>query len=45
MLQRMYEGLDQDIFTVNHEPEPIKRVENIEEYNEAGGSGTLSRGD
>ena len=37
MLQRMYEGLDQDIFTVNHEPEPIKRVENIEEYNEQEG--------
>ena len=37
MLQRMYEGLNQDIFTVNHEPEPIKRVENIEEYNEQEG--------
>ena len=37
MLQRMYEGLNQDIFTVNHQPEPIKRVENIEEYNEQEG--------
>ena len=37
MLQRMYEGLDQDIFTVNHQPEPIKHVENLEEYNEQEG--------
>ncbi|WP_337633294.1 phosphoribosylformylglycinamidine synthase, partial [Prevotella sp.] len=37
MLQRMYEGLNQDIFTVNHQPEPIKRVDNIEEYNEQEG--------
>lgn len=37
MLQRMYEGLDQEIFTVNHQPEPIKHVENIEEYNEQEG--------
>ena len=37
MLQRMYEGLNQTIFTVNHNPEPIKRVENIEEYNEQEG--------
>lgn len=34
MLQRMYEGLDQSLFTVNHEPEPIKLVENLEQYNE-----------
>ena len=37
MLQRMYNGLGQDVFTVNHEPEPIKHVENIEEYNEQEG--------
>ncbi len=37
MLQRMYDGLDQDVFTVNHEPEPIKHVENLEEYNEQEG--------
>ena len=37
MLQRMYTGLDQTIFTVNHEPEPIKYVENLEEYNEQEG--------
>ena len=34
MLQRMYEKLDQSLFTVNHEPEPIKLVENLEQYNE-----------
>ena len=37
MLQRMYDGIDQDIFTVNHEPEPIKHVDNLEEYNEKEG--------
>lgn len=34
MLQRMYEGLDQMLFTVNREPEPIRHVENLEQYNE-----------
>ena len=37
MLQRMYNGLDQTVFTVNHEPEPIKHVEDIEKYNEEEG--------
>ena len=37
MLQRMYDGLNQNVFTVNHEPEPIKHVENLEEYNEQEG--------
>ena len=37
MLQRMYEGLNQRIFTVNIEPQPIKHVENLEEYNETEG--------
>ena len=37
MLQRMYEGLTQDIFTVNHQPEPIKHVEDLEAYNEQEG--------
>ena len=37
MLQRMYDGLNQGVFTVNHEPEPIKHVENLEEYNEQEG--------
>ena len=34
MLQRMYKELNQDIFTVKKQPEPIKHVENLEEYNE-----------
>ena len=37
MLQRMYEGIDQNVFTVNHKPEPIKHVDNLEEYNEQEG--------
>lgn len=37
MLQRMYKGLDQRVFTVDHRPEPIKHVENLEEYNEQEG--------
>ncbi|MCR5679338.1 MAG: phosphoribosylformylglycinamidine synthase [Prevotella sp.] len=37
MLQRLYKGLNQDIFTVNIKPEPIKHVENLEEYNEQEG--------
>ena len=37
MLQRMYKGLNQEIFTINHQPEPIKYVDNLEEYNEQEG--------
>ena len=37
MLQRMYNGLKQDIFTINIKPEPIKYVDNLEEYNEKEG--------
>ena len=37
MLQRKYDGLDQGIFTINLKPEPIKHVENLEEYNEQEG--------
>ena len=37
MLQRMYKGLNQEIFTIKHQPEPIKYVDNIEEYNEQEG--------
>ena len=37
MLQRMYDGLNQEIFTINIQPEPIKHVENLEEYNEQEG--------
>ena len=34
MLQRMYNGIGQDVFTVNHEPEPIRKISNLEEFNE-----------
>ncbi len=37
MLQRMYDGVGQDAFTVDHKPEPIRHVENLEEYNEQEG--------
>ena len=37
MLQRMYDGINQDIFTINIQPEPIKYVDNLEEYNEQEG--------
>jgi phosphoribosylformylglycinamidine synthase len=37
MLQVFYEGLDQDIFTINHSPEPIRFIENIKEYNDTEG--------
>ena len=37
MLQRMYDGLDQNIFTVKHQPEPIVYIEDIDSYNEQEG--------
>ena len=37
MLQRMYKGLDQTIFTVEHTPEPIKLVDDLEKFNEEEG--------
>lgn len=37
MLQRMYKGLDQSVFTTNRKPEPIIHIENLEEYNEKEG--------
>lgn len=37
MLQRMYKGLDQGLFTVNIKPEPIRHIENLEKYNEEEG--------
>src|SRR5659263_383040 len=33
MLQRVYHNLDQDIFTVHHEPEPVRDIDDIEAYN------------
>ncbi len=37
MLQRLYTGLDQDMFTVEKQPEPILEIENIAEYNKKEG--------
>ncbi len=37
MLQRLYHGLNQDIFTINIQPQPIIYIDNIEEYNEQEG--------
>ncbi|MDO4211948.1 MAG: phosphoribosylformylglycinamidine synthase [Bacteroidales bacterium] len=37
MLQRMYNGLDQDIFTVNIEPAPIVYIDDLDSYNEEEG--------
>lgn len=33
MLQRLYKGLDQEIFTINKQPEPIQYIDDIESYN------------
>ena len=37
MLQRLYEGLDQELFTINHEPAKIETITDIEAYNEQEG--------
>ncbi len=37
MLQRMYKGLDQNIFTTNRRPEPTFYIEDLESYNEKEG--------
>jgi len=37
MLQRMYNDLDQEIFTINKEPDPVLQVENISAYNKKEG--------
>jgi len=37
MLQRLYKGLDQQIFETTRKPEPIRTVEDIEEENEKEG--------
>ncbi len=37
MLQRMYEGLNQEIFKINKQPEPILPIEDIAAYNKLEG--------
>jgi len=37
MLQQEYEGLNQSIFDINHEPEAIKYIDDIADYNQTEG--------
>ncbi|MFT3753807.1 MAG: phosphoribosylformylglycinamidine synthase [Paludibacter sp.] len=37
MLQRIYSGLNQEIFTINKQPEPIQYIEDIAAYNQQEG--------
>ncbi len=37
MLEVIYNGLDQDIFTIKHSPEPVRYIEDIRLYNEKEG--------
>ena len=37
MLQRLYRGLDQEVFTTHRQPEPIRQVDDLEAYNEQEG--------
>lgn len=37
MLQRVYEGLNQDIFTINKQPDPIIEIDDIAAYNQQEG--------
>ena len=37
MLQRMYKGLDQNVFKISIEPKPIEFIEDLDSYNEAEG--------
>ena len=37
MLQSLYKGLDQELFTILHLPEPVKEIDNIAEYNDQEG--------
>ena len=34
MLQQLFKGLDQNVFTITHPPESIRTIENIAEYNQ-----------
>ena len=37
MLQRIYHGLDEDIFTIDRQPEPIRHITDFEAYNKEEG--------
>ncbi|MEI9918292.1 MAG: phosphoribosylformylglycinamidine synthase [Bacteroidota bacterium] len=37
MLYQLYNSLDQDVFTINYQPEPIKEIDDIAKYSEQEG--------
>ena len=37
MLQVVYRGLNQDLFTISHDPDPVIEITNIQAYNESEG--------
>ncbi len=37
MLQRLYNGLDQELFTIHHTPEPILEIDDLKEYSQKEG--------
>ena len=37
MLQRLYDKLDQEIFTIDHAPDPVRTIEDLNTYNEQEG--------
>ena len=37
MLQRIYKGLDQELFTINKQPDPILYIDDLDAYNEQEG--------
>jgi phosphoribosylformylglycinamidine synthase len=37
MLQRLYNGLDQELFTIQHTPEPIIEIDDLKEYSQKEG--------
>ena len=37
MLQRIYNGLNQEIFTISKKPDPIVYIEDLEVYNQQEG--------
>ncbi len=37
MLEEIYEGLDQDLYSINRKPEPVYCIEDIEAYNKSEG--------
>lgn len=37
MLEKLYDGLDQDLYTIHHQPDPIVEVDNIAAYSQKEG--------